>query len=141
MKNRKGQNFLEYCIFIFVLVAALISMQVYIKRGIQGRLRQSADDVGEQFDAYNTSSQITSSVTGKSTTNTWLELQQCADGANCIPNPLGDGRNYLDLNGDGKIDDRDYVTKSTTNIPSDNPEKTVRTGTEQVGQFGALYDK
>jgi len=47
--NKKGQSTLEYAIIIAVVVAALLAMQVYIKRGLQGKLRQASDDIGDQF--------------------------------------------------------------------------------------------
>lgn len=47
--NKKGQSTLEYGLIIAVIVGALIAMQVYIKRGIQGKLKQASDDIGEQF--------------------------------------------------------------------------------------------
>lgn len=43
--NRKGQNTAEYAILIGVIVAAAIAMQTYIKRGLQGRVRESVDFV------------------------------------------------------------------------------------------------
>ena len=46
---RNGQSTLEYAILIAVVVAAAIGMQIYVKRGLQGRLRQSAEQVGDQF--------------------------------------------------------------------------------------------
>ena len=47
--NKRGQSTLEYGIIIAVIVAALITIQVYLKRGIQGRMKSAADDIGEQF--------------------------------------------------------------------------------------------
>ena len=47
--NKRGQSTLEYGVVIAVVVAALISMQTYIKRGVQGKLRQASDEIGEQF--------------------------------------------------------------------------------------------
>ncbi|MBU1998968.1 MAG: hypothetical protein ABIG46_00680 [Candidatus Omnitrophota bacterium] len=47
--NRRGQSTLEYGVLVAVIVAALLAMQTYFKRGLQGRIRQSSDDVGEQF--------------------------------------------------------------------------------------------
>jgi uncharacterized protein (UPF0333 family) len=52
----KGQSTLEYVILIGFVVAALIAMGVYMKRGSEGQLRESADRVGEQYDALNTAS-------------------------------------------------------------------------------------
>lgn len=47
--HKKGQSTLEYGIIIAVVVAALIAMQTYLKRGVQGRLKQASDDIGEQY--------------------------------------------------------------------------------------------
>jgi len=49
LKNRKGQSTLEYAILIGIVVGALITMQIYVKRGIQGKLRSASDDIGGQF--------------------------------------------------------------------------------------------
>lgn len=54
LRKQKGQSVLEYAMIIAVVVAGLIAMQVYMKRGVQGKLRSSVDDIGAQFDAGNT---------------------------------------------------------------------------------------
>ena len=54
--NKKGQNTLEYAVIIAVIVAALIAMQGYLKRGVQGKLKASSDDIGDQFSPQTTSS-------------------------------------------------------------------------------------
>ena len=51
----KGQSTLEYVILLGFVVAALIAMGVYMRRGMQGRLRESTDQVGEQYSARQTS--------------------------------------------------------------------------------------
>jgi hypothetical protein len=56
--NRKAASIFEYAVFTVVLVAALLAMQAYISRALQGKHRQSADSIGEQYDALNTSSDI-----------------------------------------------------------------------------------
>jgi hypothetical protein len=38
MYNRKGQNIAEYSILIALVIAAAVAMQVYVKRGIQGKM-------------------------------------------------------------------------------------------------------
>ena len=53
-RRRKGQSTLEYAILIIIIMAALLSIQVYIKRGIQGRLKSATDDIGDQFSPGNT---------------------------------------------------------------------------------------
>jgi hypothetical protein len=45
MKNI-AQSTVEYVVMFSLIVAALFAMQVYLKRGIAGRLRSSADEVG-----------------------------------------------------------------------------------------------
>lgn len=69
--NRKGQSTLEYGLIIAVVVAALITMQSYIKRGLQGKVKASVDDIGEQFSPGSTSSTYRSTVTvsSRETTN------------------------------------------------------------------------
>ena len=53
-----GQSTLEYAVVVAVTVAALLTMQVYVKRGMAGKLRTSADSIGEQYDPRHTSNPI-----------------------------------------------------------------------------------
>ena len=53
-KNKKGQSTLEYAVLIIIIIGALLSIQIYIKRGVQGRLKQATDDIGDQFSPGNT---------------------------------------------------------------------------------------
>lgn len=54
LRKRKGQSSMELVIIMIIVMAALLSIQVYLKRGVQGRLRSAADDVGDQYSAGNT---------------------------------------------------------------------------------------
>jgi cytoskeletal protein RodZ len=54
LNQKRGQSTLEYVVLIIIIIGALISIQVYIKRGVQGRLRSAADDIGDQYDDGNT---------------------------------------------------------------------------------------
>jgi len=49
IRNPKGQSTLEYAILIVIIVGALITLQIYIKRGLQGRLKSATDDIVEQY--------------------------------------------------------------------------------------------
>ncbi|MBU0504003.1 MAG: hypothetical protein ABH882_02075 [Candidatus Omnitrophota bacterium] len=42
-RNKKGQNTAEYAIVIGLVVAAAIAMQIYIKRGIQAKVKDGTD--------------------------------------------------------------------------------------------------
>ena len=53
-KRKRGQSTLEYAILIIIIIGALLAIQVYVKRGVQGRLRSAADDIGDQFSPGNT---------------------------------------------------------------------------------------
>jgi len=64
----KGQSTLEYVILLGFVVAALLAMGVYMRRGVQGRLRESTDQVGEQYEAGKT--------TGNYTTTTNLDQNE-----------------------------------------------------------------
>jgi uncharacterized protein (UPF0333 family) len=58
-RSLRGQSTLEYVILLGFVVAALIAMGVYMKRGFQGKLRESTDQIGEQYSAGNTTSDYT----------------------------------------------------------------------------------
>jgi len=69
--NRRAQTTLEYAILIGVIVAGLIAMQVYLKRGFQGKVKESADSMGTQFSpGYTTSDYTTHNVTNSTETLT-----------------------------------------------------------------------
>ena len=71
-RRKKGQSTLEYAVLIIIIIGALLSIQVYIKRGIQGRLKGAADDIGDQFSVGNTN--IISKVTTGSKTKDTFKL-------------------------------------------------------------------
>lgn len=45
-KYLKAMSLLEYTMLVAVIVAALIGMQVYLKRAVSARWRQAADTFG-----------------------------------------------------------------------------------------------
>lgn len=61
--NKKAQSTLEYAIIIAVVVGTLLAIQVYVKRGIEGRARSSVDNIGDQFSAGDTTSKYTTEET------------------------------------------------------------------------------
>jgi hypothetical protein len=78
LNAKKGQNTAEYAILIGVIVAAAIAMQIYIRRGMQARIRDAVDytRVGEgnelgnffsdqqQYEPYYLSSNMTTTQAG-----------------------------------------------------------------------------
>jgi uncharacterized protein (UPF0333 family) len=69
--NRRGQSTLEYAILILIVIVALLAMQVYLKRGVQGRMRESTDNIGEAYSPAYTVSEFT--LTSASTTHETVE--------------------------------------------------------------------
>jgi Flp pilus assembly pilin Flp len=49
LRNRKGQSSLEYALIIAAVIAALVVMAPYVRKAVQGRIRVSSDQVGDQF--------------------------------------------------------------------------------------------
>ena len=64
----KGQIAMEYAVVLIIVIGALIAMQMYLKRGVQGRYKSSIDSVGEQYDPLTTTTDITESLQGSSST-------------------------------------------------------------------------
>ena len=95
MRNSRGQSTLEYVILVGFVVAALIAMGFYMKRGFQGRLRESTDQIGQQYDAdatsanYTTTTNVSQSETLAAgvTTTTISQNQQVKSGSETITAP------------------------------------------------------
>lgn len=73
--NARAQSTLEYAIIIMVVVGALLAMQIYMKRGLEGKLKDSSDNIGAQYSAGNVSSSHTT------TTDTTSEEKTSAQGS------------------------------------------------------------
>lgn len=113
-----GQSLLEYAMCLAIVIAAMIPMQIYVKRGISGKLRAAADTTGEQYDPRKTTGQSMAQAITDTTdtvvtrTEQWLgqNLGKCLDiNENDI---FGDDCDFCldstvqscDLNGDGTCD-------------------------------------
>ena len=49
--RKRAQTMLEYLALLSIVVAVLLAMGVYIQRGIQGMIKITADQLGNQQDA------------------------------------------------------------------------------------------
>jgi len=96
---------LEYAAVAMCLVAALVAMQVYIKRGMEGRLRQLGDEFGQQYAPRNTTGNLTLTYNTTSTTRvaTLSEYQLNLEHPGA----------KIDLNGDGDYTDNDVFATET----------------------------
>ncbi len=67
VKRIKAQSTLEYAMVVFCVVLALVGMNIYVKRSIQGRIRSAADDMGEQYSPKTTKSHTVQNFISSST--------------------------------------------------------------------------
>ena len=68
--RRKAQSPIEYSIFIVAVIAALLAMQIYLKRAKAGQLRNIADSIGSQYAPKHTDSVMTITNNAKTLTST-----------------------------------------------------------------------
>jgi len=67
--QRQGQSLLEYSILFIIIIVAFIAMQLYIKRGFQGRWKSAVDELGDQYDPNKTNSVYTYMMTSNGETH------------------------------------------------------------------------
>lgn len=76
--TRQGQNFIEYTLVISCIVGALLGMQFYVKRALQGRLRAASDQIGEQYEPGKMSGTMTKTETRVDVST--VEMNKIEDG-------------------------------------------------------------
>ena len=91
MFKRKGQSTVEYALIIAIVVAGLLAMQFYVKRGYSGRLKSAADDMGDAYDPakYNATFKVLSQ---SDTTQTMTKDITVQTDYNDLPGYSGFGR-------------------------------------------------
>ncbi len=57
LSNRKGQNAAEYVIVFALVIAAAVAMQTYVKRGLQGRMKDATDHIATGTSELGTTTQ------------------------------------------------------------------------------------
>lgn len=73
--NKSGQNFIELTGLILCLIVALFTARFYLSRALQGRIREASDEIGEQYDAQKTVSDMTTIVYRDIYTDIYRESQ------------------------------------------------------------------
>ncbi|MBD3263866.1 MAG: hypothetical protein GF375_02035 [Candidatus Omnitrophica bacterium] len=96
IRMKKAQSTLEYALLITVVIGALLTMQNYLKRGMQGSLRDKSDQISEAHyspgltnntatmtttsDVHEAiSSQWTTTTTGSQNTSENRDIEDLAD--------------------------------------------------------------
>lgn len=117
IKKKKGQSAMETGLLVMAIVVALIAMQVYIKRAIQGHLRSNVESIGEQYDPAATTSNF--SMRHESNITTITDMQTMKRSYRVPTGGMSRPLTYANV----------LVTTTTTQIHYDN---TTRTGHETV---------
>lgn len=60
---------IEYAVLLTCVIGALLAIQIYFKRGVQGRLRTNVDNIGSQYDPASANSNVTMTITTNSSSD------------------------------------------------------------------------
>ena len=111
MLTQRGQSTLEYAVLIACIVAACVGMQLYVKRGAMGKIRESTDQIGEQFSpAQEAYTGLTRTVSGHR-----IETSTVTGGAGETMNALTQNRSATSWTTAGTLaQDKDNTTQKFT---------------------------
>lgn len=128
MFTRKGQSILEYSILLAVVIAVLLIMQAFVKRGYQGSLKASSDKMGEQFSASGTTikeeqtmSDNQDIITEVGTTSSMMGQFALPEGVSSVKGTLDQGTPVYSLN-----------TRTGGNVVSETKQKTDSAAEEKA---------
>jgi len=62
LPGKKAQTLIEYTAVIVALITACLAIQFYAQRAIQGRFRETSDQIGGQYEPGNTTGNMTTYV-------------------------------------------------------------------------------
>ncbi len=114
---KKSQSTLEYAALIGVVVAAFLGMQLYFRRGVEGKIRTSADDIGTQFDIESGGYHRVSKLDGQRTivTVTGDEKITFSDGTT-VQGPSEKGETRYSLSPYTKVEGEEITTDEAANF-------------------------
>ena len=70
---KRGQSTLEFVMLLVIVIGAMVAMQMYIKRAIQGRWKDTMESIGEQYDPTAMVTNIRQSAEGFSQIRIYLQ--------------------------------------------------------------------
>jgi Flp pilus assembly pilin Flp len=109
IKNKKGQNTAEYAILIGLVIAAVIAMQTYVKRGLQGRFADEVDDMAAQTSELGSTKQYEPYYLDSSFTTTTTKDEMVQTGQAKAPT--------IDIDRDVSSSGTQTLKHSSANIP------------------------
>ena len=118
--RKKGQSTLEFMVLIAIVVAAIICMQSYVKRSIQGHMRKDADEIGGggYYSPGLTTSNSATTITPTEKTYSGRKKD--------IP------QDFAGVDIPESLEDEDHITISISNS---------KTATDKTERIGALADE
>jgi hypothetical protein len=115
LNRKRGQSTVEYAVLIIIIICALISIQAYIKRGVQGRLKSATDDIGDQFSPGNTNAIVSEKSHSQTRQEFGIGPADPADPKSAIVPKQGFARSYM-------IAPEETNTQSNSSIVNDQKE-------------------
>lgn len=107
-----GQGFIEYAVLLTAVIAALVTMQIYLKRSLSGSYRAVAQSLGASYAPTHASANVTITASGRTvTTSTLLKDQTLTVANNTVTADL---------------------MQTVTTIDPSNPERSVVSGVETI---------
>ena len=146
--STRAQSVIEYAVLLAIVIAALVAMQIYIKRGVAGLLANAAGGIGPQFDPKDTTGTGTTTSTDNTTTTArtlnepdltdWSKKQCLAEGrpaaeCNAICIDLSDPPN-------GNCDDA-RIFGEVTQTTLDQPGKSTTDSTITVAPLEQTFGR
>lgn len=116
-KDKKGQSILEYALLLGVVIAAILIMQVFVKRGFQGGIKDSADKMGEQFSAGGTAISQDRITTGTQ------KIEETTAGNTVLQAFARDAKNTIDSDAYSVSERSGGTTQSTLKQQTDSSAK------------------
>lgn len=59
LRNKKAQNTMEYALLISIVIGVFSAMQIYLRRGLQGRIKAGADQIPDKVISLSTETGVT----------------------------------------------------------------------------------
>lgn len=124
LRNKKAQNTAEYALLIAIVIGVFSVMQVYLKRGMQSRLKEGMDNIPGTVAGQETGS----SLTGLFGTNEQYEPYYYREGAYNISTTSSEGIET------GNIANTTAGLSGVRNLTN---ATTSRTGTQEITGYKA----
>lgn len=128
LNTKRAQISLESAVLIACIVSGLVAMRIYIARAIQGKFKQTADNIGEQYAPGKTDSAIIDTFSSDVTSST-----KTTEANGTTTTTVDSWDTYIDPNtGLPIVDPNTGLPIKAPTTGQQSPETHTRSGTETV---------